>query len=142
MAAGALIGFIVGFLGGRESIKYEMRSALRSVFEPVASVKPDPGKIIRERIAKEKRSTYQQISNAFAATFVSKRLTGERRLDQLELVFFFENMSKVAISAVKGSAVFLDPFGDLILKIKITDDETISPGRGREYKGYLDFNQP
>lgn len=140
-----IVGFIcltVGFFGGREHIKYEVRSSMEGAF---SSVKKGLSKDNEKGFFEQKAS---EIKAAFKPThivpFVSKkRFRKFDYEDNILLDISWDTSSlKKPTRAIKGVIIFSDLFGESKFEIRTTITDTLTPRVPYVEKGIgFKFNQ-
>ena len=92
-------------------------------------------KVIADEIAKT-------VTVAFLnAEFVPSSVESGRYEDQEKLTFAVQNSGKRAVKALKGQAVFIDTFGDVIIRLPMKSEDLIGPGEKKEINLGKDINK-
>jgi hypothetical protein len=144
--AAGLVGLIVGYFAGREHLKYEMASALRSAVQQVREGLPPAAQRPPAPHAAPSLPTPAAAPPVLEVTLLSKGFkpaspTAGDFEDDITLRYSFKNLSDKDIRAFDGSITFTDLLDNRILGSSIAINEVVKAGDTLNWSGGIKYNQ-
>lgn len=140
-----ILGLAVGYFGGREHLKYQMRSAItEAALEFKNSMKSmfSGGGNEQEKRTEGKRVTEKLKDLPIAATLVEKGFQeGEYGQDAITFTVSFSNDTGKNVRAFDGILEFTDLLGNEILNANLAVNDPVGAGTTLEWPGSIEYNQ-
>jgi len=145
----AVISLIVGFFIGREYLKYELRSAMRSAISGV-------NKGIQDVLGGAKRPTRTSVPakksispkkpspigiNLLNKSYHKADIMAGDSGDRIDFTLELTNRIDKDMDAFTGAIFFTDIFDRQILKLNFTYDNPLASGETNTWKGGMEYNR-
>lgn len=103
-------------------------------------------KALAEQIKKDQVQALVEMNASLTASLLELKLNPKNYSNKQYSDFFsirvgFKNNSSEALEGIKGTVVLRDIFGEVIKRIRLTDDSHIAAGQSYVYAGTIDYNQ-
>lgn len=103
-------------------------------------------KALAEQIKKEQVQALVEMNASLTASLLELKLNPKNYANKQYSDFFsirigFKNNATEALEGIKGTVVLRDIFGEVIKRIRLTDDSHIAAGQSYVYDGTIDYNQ-
>jgi len=147
IAITAVVCLAVGYFGGREYLKYQIRSTMRDAFTQMQSnlsgaatdtqnVAPPPGSAASPPAEAQPR-TVAMTKNGFSPEDIQN---GVFEAD-ITFTLQFKNETGKDIRAFDGLVVFKDLLGNRILASRVEINERVAKGQTLDWPGAIEYNQ-
>ena len=149
-AATGLIALTVGYFGGREHLKYEMRTAFQSAAEEIQKGFrtgfgiTDPA--THSKPAKTVPTPQTTEPSPLSLTLADKGFKDKDIQEgEFEAYVTFEleikNLTDKDIRAFDGTVIFMDLLDNEVLSVKLAINEQVKAGQALSWEGVIDYNQ-
>lgn len=103
-------------------------------------------KALAEQVKAQQLESLKEMNSTLTASLVELKLNPKDYENKHYSEYFtirvaFKNNSTEALSGIKGTVVIRDMFGEVIKRIRLTNDTQIDPGASYIYNGTMDYNQ-
>jgi hypothetical protein len=138
-----IICFTIGYFAGREHLKYEMRSAIRSAAnEFTQKVGAMFGGNPPKSMDAPQRPIEHEKDYPIKAVLVKKGFyEGEYGQNEVTFTLSFLNSTGKNVRAFDGTFVFTDLLGNTILRANLAVNDLVHSGQSFEWDGSIDYNQ-
>ena len=143
----AIVCLAIGYFGGREYLKYEIRSTMRdAVTEMQSSIAGVTGSNKPDSAPVSAPATQQTEQEPLTVVLEKKGFKPEDIHngdfeDDITFTLQFTNTTENNIRAFDGVVVFTDLLGNRILGLRAEINERIAKGQTLTWAGALDYNQ-
>jgi hypothetical protein len=103
-------------------------------------------KALAEQVKKEQVQALKEMDATLTASLLELKLNpkdyaNKQYSDYFSIRVAFKNNAADALEGVKGTVVLRDIFGEVIKRIRLSDDTHISAGQSYVYSGTMNYNQ-
>lgn len=103
-------------------------------------------RLLAEQVKQQQLEALKEMNGTLTASLVELKLNPknyDRRQysDYFTIRVAFKNNSAEALSGIKGTVILKDMFGEVIKRVRLSDDTQIDGGQNYIYDGTLKFNQ-
>lgn len=139
---GCLACLVVGYIAGREHVKYEMRTALQAAATEMKRGLASIGSPLPAPPALRAKAEEQPLSVALVKKgFDPKDIHNRKFEDEITLTIRFDNKTGKNIRAFDGVLIFTDLLDNEILGSRVAINEPIPEGSSLTWEGALEYNQ-
>lgn len=131
--------FLLGYVAGREHIKYEIRSAFQDTAAGLKNI--FSGGAAKSEVSKPKTVKQAQASPILPKLVRKGTRDGEYGRSSITFAIVFSNATGKNVRAFDGTLLFTDLLGNEIHGAKLAVNDPISAGGSLEWEGKLDYNQ-
>lgn len=143
------IGFvclIVGYFGGREHLKYELKQAFTSVADEVVSNTSTIFSSNKDEAKREKYTPDKKRQEPFSASLIDKGFTESdfvkgRHSDAITFTVDFTNLTGKSVRAFDGVLTFTDMLGNKIFGATMAINDPVQPYTIKRWSGGVEYNQ-
>ena len=125
-----IVGLMIGFVAGREQMKYQIKSAVVDGFAEIFSPSTGGDKKAPE-VEKKQETKKKETAPIVVASLLNKGYEKQGYQDYITFSIKFENFGNKNIRAVSGEVEFQNILGEVILPVNIIGPGTIDTRIGR-----------
>ena len=135
-----IVGLMIGFVAGREQMKYQIKSAVVDGFAEIFSPSTGGDKKAPE-VEKKQETKKKETAPIVVASLLNKGYEKQGYQDYITFSIKFENFGNKNIRAVSGEVEFQNILGEVILPVNISVTEPIAAKSAFQWDGTIDYNQ-